>query len=155
MMLIYLIYMVRSGEYTGASRNTATLPVEIACCPWAPVESMPTCSPMSLETIRVICSHTRTFRTPLITGLMAARRLCLRPVGDISEETRVGKCGAPKPQVAPKYDFWSSLFLNIANSPSLIHRQLEQQETSCGHQGSARGLGMSVADSNSLQGRPR
>ena len=34
--------MVRSGEYTGASRNTVILPVEIACDPWVPVESIPT-----------------------------------------------------------------------------------------------------------------
>ena len=75
-------YMVRSGEYDSvysASATTETLPVEIACDPWVPVESIPTCSPMSLETVRVAYSHARASHTLP----MAARRLRPHPVGAI------------------------------------------------------------------------
>ena len=46
--------------YYGASRNTATLPVEFVCWPWTPVESIPTCSGTSLETVRVCYTHVKT-----------------------------------------------------------------------------------------------
>ena len=43
-------HLVCSGEYDAVywiSPTTETLPVEIACDPWGPVVSIPTCSPMS------------------------------------------------------------------------------------------------------------
>ena len=124
--------------------------MEILCDPWGPVESIPTCSPMSLETVRVICSH-------VSPSLMVSRPLLVLPVGDASGYARVGKPGPwsvgveeRKPPCGlfggPSFSCSCSLDRIIGNWP---------HETSRGHQGSARGLGVSVGDSNSLQGCPR
>ena len=139
--------MVCSGEYTGASRNTVTLPVEIACFPWTPVESIPTCSPTSLETIRVRYTHAKTSRARLVV----ARRLLLPPAGDqgIQEypqlepnkscDSRFGTLG-----------YWISLL-----SSRLIYRQLAAAGDVARPSWERERSWVTVGDSNSLQRFPR